>query len=326
MSTAVSEKLRIPVNGMEQGMFLRGRDRTKPVLLFLHGGPGMPEFFLDGTHPTGLEDDFVVAWWEQRGAGLSFSPDIAPQTMTVEQLVCDTIAVTNYLRERFGQDRIFLLGHSWGSFLGIQVAARAPELYRAYIGMGQVSHQQMAEKLAYDYAIAEYARAGDRGMVRKLRAAPVTLDAPIPRDYLTIRDRVMHRLGVGTTRGMNSVVTGVFIPVWQTRGYTISEKIDIGRGKKFSAGLLWDEFVSTDLAAHVRAFDLPVYFCVGRYDYTVNHGEARAYFDRISAPTKGFYTFEHSAHSPAFEEPERMRAILATDIVDSRATLADGGS
>ena len=112
---SLSEKTHVTINGMEQGMFIRSKDPTNPVLLFLHGGPGMPEYFLTQRYPTGLEEDFTVVWWDQRGAGLSYSAGIPPETMTVEQLVSDTLAVTNYLRDRFHQDKIYLLGHSGGA-------------------------------------------------------------------------------------------------------------------------------------------------------------------------------------------------------------------
>jgi pimeloyl-ACP methyl ester carboxylesterase len=100
-------------------MFIKGMNRSNPVLLWVHGGPGMPDYFLAEQYPTGLEDLFTVVWWEQRGAGLSFASDIPPSTMTVDQFISDTYEVTDYLRERFGQEKIYLLGHSWGSFIGI---------------------------------------------------------------------------------------------------------------------------------------------------------------------------------------------------------------
>lgn len=169
---SISERVFVDINGTRQGMIILSTDISHPVLLFVHGGPGMPEFFLNTTHPTGLERDFTVVWWEQRGAGMSYSPDIPAQSMTLAQLIADTISVTDYLRHRFGKDKIYLLGHSWGSFLGIQVAAAAPELYHAYIGMGQVSHQLKSEVAAHRYMLDHYRARGDAAMVEKLEAAP----------------------------------------------------------------------------------------------------------------------------------------------------------
>ena len=101
--------------------------------------------------------------------------------MNLEQMISDTLEVTKYLRQRFGQDKIYLMGHSGGSFIGIQAAARAPELYHAYIGVAQMSNQLKSEKLAYDYMLQQFKENGNTNMVRKLEAAPVTMTGGTPR-------------------------------------------------------------------------------------------------------------------------------------------------
>ena len=103
LAGSISEKVFININGVEQGMFIKSKDVSHPVLLYLHGG--MPDYFLTDKYPTGLEEDFTIVWWEQRGSGISYSADIPPETMTLEQMIFDTIAVTNYLRKRFGWKR-----------------------------------------------------------------------------------------------------------------------------------------------------------------------------------------------------------------------------
>lgn len=320
----LSEKVFIDVHGVRQGMFIVSRDATNPVLLFLHGGPGMPEFFLAERYRTGLEDDFTVVWWDQRGAGLSYRPDIEPATMTVEQIVADTIEVTRYLRDRFGHEKIYLMGHSGGSFFGVLAAAQAPQLYHAYVGVGQMSYQLASEMLAYDYMLQRYRETGDTKMVQRLEAAPPTPAGPLPAPYLAVRDAAMHGLGIGTTRAMRSVITGVFVPSWLSRSYTLGEKVNLWRGKAFSGRLLRDTMFATDLTRQVTALDLPVYFFHGRHDHTVSYDGARAYLEGLEAPVKGFYTFEDSAHSPIFEEPRRMRAILLGDVLGGGNALADG--
>jgi pimeloyl-ACP methyl ester carboxylesterase len=319
----LSEKLWVDINGLKQGMFIQSRDVTRPVLLFLHGGPGMPTYFLNRDYPTGLEELFTVCWWEQRGAGLSYHTDVPPETMTLEQLIADTIEVTNYLRSRFGKDKIYLLGHSWGSYLGIQVAARAPQLYHAYIGMAQMAWQIRSENVAYEYMLEQYRERGDRGMVRKMERTPISMTAPLPKAYMKLRDPLMHGLGVGTTCGMKSVITGIFFPVMSFPEYSLQEKINLWRAKAFSRRHLWDPMLMTDLTAVVPELKLPAYFCHGIYDYTVTFNETREYFGKLRAPLKGFYTFEQSAHSPAYEEPERMRQILREDVLAGANRLAD---
>lgn len=318
---SISEKLRVTINGVEQGMFIKGRDARNPLLLYLHGG--MPDYFLTAHYPTGLDEYFTVVWWEQRGSGLSFSPDIPPESVNPDQLVSDTLAVTDYLRTRFGQPAIYLMGHSGGTFIGIQSAARAPELYRAYIGVAQMSNQLESEKLAHAYMLQRFKEDGNAKMVRALERAPVTGAVPLPEAYLSVRDVAMHSLGIGTTRDMTSIVTGLLLRSFEYREYTLREKIGLWRGKIFSGRLLWNTQLSTDLTKTVTRLEIPVYFLHGVHDYTVSYPLARRYFEQLNAPLKGFYTFAMSAHSPLFEEPQRMREIMQTDVLAGAKGLAD---
>jgi pimeloyl-ACP methyl ester carboxylesterase len=307
-------------------MFIKSKDINNPVLLFVHGGPGMPVYFLTQRYPTRLEDNFTVVWWEQRGAGLSYYPDIPPETMTADQFVSDTVKVTNYLRERFGKEKIYLMGHSWGSYIGIQAAAQKPELYYAYIGMGQVSYQIQSEQLAYRYALEKYKMNGNLDMVQKLEAAPPTETVPLPAAYEALRDEYMHGVGIGTTRDMKSVITGIFLPSWRFREYSFREKVNLWRGKIFSRSgdfNLWNKIQATDLTQQVTELEIPVYFFHGKYDYTCAYPLAKDFFEKLKAPIKGFYTFERSAHSPVFEEPEKMLKILLEDVLAGANNLAD---
>ncbi len=312
---SLSERVTVQIGGVPQTMIIQSADPANPVLLFLHGGPGMPEFFMEEMHPTGLARHFTMVWWEQRGAGMSFSTKIAPETMTLVQMIADTIEVSDYLRARFNQDRILLFGHSWGSYLGIQVAATAPDRFRAYVGMAQITHQLRSEVMAHDHLVGAYSDLGDEAMVRELKAAPVSMAGGLSTAWMRLRDRAMHGVGVGNTHASRSVITGIFLPVWRVRAYTITEKMNIWRGKLWSRPFFWEDLLRDDLSSRLTKFDLPIYFFVGQHDYTANKDLSRAYFDRIAAPTKGFYLFENSAHSPLFEERERAIDILLRDVL-----------
>ena len=323
---SISEKIHVNINGVQQGMFIKSKDINNPVLLFVHGGPGMPEYWLTQNYPTDLEDYFTVVWWEQRGAGLSFSRDIPPETMTADQFVSDTLEVTKYLLNRFDKEKIFLMAHSWGSYIGIQAVAQEPNLYYAYIGMGQISYQIQSEQLAYEYALEQYKKNKNVNMVQRLEAEPPTLTVPLPKNYEALRDKYMHGIGIGTTREMESVITGIFIPSWQFREYTLREKLNLWRGKIFARSRdfnLWDQMQATDLTQQVTDLEIPVYFFHGKYDYTCAYPLTKDYFEKINAPLKGFYTFEQSAHSPIFEEPQKALMILLEDVLEGTNNLAD---
>jgi pimeloyl-ACP methyl ester carboxylesterase len=321
LAGSISEKIRVNINGLEQGMFIQGRNVGNPLLLYLHGG--LPDHFLNDRYPTGLDEIFTIVWWEQRGSGLSYHPDMAPESLNPEQLVSDTVALTNYLRARFGQNKIYLMGRSGGTFFGIQAAARAPELYRAYIAVAQISNQLESERLAHRYMLQRYKDEGNTKMAQRLEDGPVGATAPLPEAYLRVRDVAMHELGVGTTHDMKSVFTDMFLRSLLHREYTLGEKINLWRGKLFSGSRLWNTQLSTDLTKQVTRLGIPVYFLHGVYDYTVSYPLAKSYFEQLHAPVKGFYTFEQSAHTPFFEEPDKTRAILRADVLTGSTGLAD---
>jgi pimeloyl-ACP methyl ester carboxylesterase len=298
------------------------RFSNNPVLLYLHGG--MPDYFLAEKYPTGLENYFTIVWWEQRGSGLSYSKAIPPSTMTPEQMISDTKEVTNYLRRRFGKNKIYLMGHSGGTFVGIQTAALYPELYNAYLGVAQISNQLQSEKLAYDYMLGQFRDKGDLKMVKKLEACPVTLANGTPQAYAAIRDIAMHSLGIGTTHDMKSVISGIFFPSLKCKEYTLAEKVNLWVGKsRAGISIVWTNILATDLSEKVTELKIPVYFFEGVYDYTCSFAEAKSYFKKLNAPVKGFYIFEKSAHSPLFEEPDKMQRIIKEDVLTGVNNLAD---
>jgi pimeloyl-ACP methyl ester carboxylesterase len=318
---SISEKIRVSINGIDQGMFIQGKNERNPVLLYLHGG--VPDHFLTDRYPTGLEEIFTIVWWEQRGSGLSYHIDMPPDSVNPEQIVSDTLELTNYLRTRFGQEKIYLMGRSGGTFFGIQAAARAPQLYHAYIAVAQITNQLESERLAHHYMLARYKDEGNTKMAQRLEDGPIGDSAPLPNAYLRVRDVAMHELGVGTTHDMKSVFTGMFLPSLLHREYTLSEKINLWRGKLFSGNRLWNTQLSTDLTKKVTRLEVPVYFLHGVYDYTVSYPLAKSYFERLEAPVKGFYTFKQSAHTPFFEEPQKMREIMRADVLTGSTGLAD---
>jgi pimeloyl-ACP methyl ester carboxylesterase len=152
------------------------------------------------------------------------------------------------------------------------------------------------------------------------------MTVPLPADYEVLRDEYMHGAGIGTTHEMKSVITGIFLPSWQFRGYTLAEKVNLWLGKIYSRSRdfgLWETMLTADLSQQLTELDIPVYFFHGQYDYTCAYPLAGSYFDQIKAPLKGFYTFENSAHSPLFEEPEKALNILLKDVLNGTNALAD---
>jgi pimeloyl-ACP methyl ester carboxylesterase len=282
----------------------------------LHGGPGLPEYGLTEKYPTHLEEHFTVCWWEQRGAGISYDKNINPSDLTVENIVSDTIEVTNYLRERFNKEKIYLMGHSWGTLIGLYTARERPELFYAYIAVAQIVNQLESEKIAYKYMVERYLKTNNRGMVKKMEKYNVLASNEIQKEYIEFRDKPMHELGIGTMHSMKSVISGIFFPIMGNGEYTFSERINVWKAKSMYLNKtnLWETMTQTNIFEKVTSIDVPVYFMHGIYDYTVNYSLAKEYYEMLKSPLKRFYTFENSAHSPIFEEPESVIKILLEDV------------
>ena len=312
---SISEKGYIEINGSRLGFIIKGKNLDNPILLYLHGG--MPDYFLTQDHPTGLEDVFTVVWWDQRGAGLSSGAKFGRNTGALETMLSDTKEVANYLRKRFSKDKIFLMAHSGGTYLGIKAIERFPELFIAYIGVAQISNQKLSEMKAYDYIFEQYSKDNSKSkIVELLRKSRFSMSDPIPLDYLKIRDKAMHDLGVGTMRKMADVVSGVFIPSLLFKEYSVSEKIGLWKAKANSGiSMIWDDILSHDLSKESTTFSIPVYFLEGIYDYTCSYELAHEYFSKINAPKKEFITFKNSAHSPIFEEPEESIRVMKEKVL-----------
>ena len=231
IANSISEKVFVEINGGRFGLFIKGRDLNRPVLLYLHGG--MPDYFLSQKYPTGLDSIFTVVWWEQRGAGLSYNA-IKDKDVSIVDLVEDTKEITNYLRDRFCQEKIYLMAHSGGTYLGIKTIEKYPELYKAYIGVAQISYQKLSEKKAYDYILEQYKKDQKKKFVDKLIDNPIIMTEPIPDEFIKIRDYAMHDLGIGTMREMRNVCNRHFIPSLLFREYSIGEKINLWKGKASS--------------------------------------------------------------------------------------------
>ncbi|MDW7672361.1 MAG: alpha/beta hydrolase [Bacillota bacterium] len=164
-------------------------------------------------------------------------------------------------------------------------------------------------------------------MVEKLKQYPVLTDDSQAAAFFKslVRDQAMHELGVGTMRSMNSIETGVVLPIMSCRAYTLREKATLWVSKIafIKKTPLADQLFAADVTTSVTRLEIPVYFFSGAYDLTVNYGLSKAYLTQIDSPVKGFYTFEHSAHSPIFEEPEKMMRLLRKDVLRGETNLAD---
>ncbi|MEW6751864.1 MAG: alpha/beta hydrolase [Candidatus Latescibacterota bacterium] len=294
-SVASLETVRL--GGAEQWVLIRGHDRSHPVVLFLHGGPGMPAMYLAHAWQRELERDFVVVHWDRRGAGKSYSAAAGDDPLSVSQALADTYELTQALRRRFGQEPIYLVGHSWGSYLGLLIARQHPECYAAYIGVGQLAGTRAeAEALRHRHVEHAAAQTGDEETAARLAAG-----GPVTEDDLFRYGAELH-----AARSFWPLLwTGLLAPE-----YTLRDVLHVKRGADEVARRMACDVLPRPLEGEVTRLEVPVFLFLGRHDYTTPSELAAAYAERLQAPFKEVTWFEHSAHFSFFEEPARFHTEM----------------
>ena len=309
---SISTIEKIMLGGQEQYLIIRGKDATKPVMLFLHGGPGSPEYaFMKATNQT-IENDFVMVYWEQRGAGKSYSKNIPVESMNLDQFISDTKELSEYLAKRFNQEKIYIMGHSWGSFLGILTAFQYPELFHAYFGIGQVCYQYKGEQISFEWVKEQAIKQNNKKAIKAL--SEITFPDSLAgvdkwQDYLMVERNYVTQFGGGVTHEMTGMWP-VIKMVLDLKEYTFGEKMNFMPGSLFSLKYLWPEVINKNLFSDIDSMQVPVYIFQGIYDYQTPYSVAIDFYDQLKAPQKEFFTFENSAHSPVMEEVERFNAIV----------------
>jgi len=307
---SLSEIVTLDLEGTRQSLIIKSKDSLNPILLYVHGGPGSPEFFFIEHFGSQIDQIFTVCYWEQLGAGKSYNPGIDPELMSLDHFVEDGAAVSGYLKQRFGTEKIFLLGHSWGSMLGSYMAARYPDLYYAYFGIGQVANQLLAEQISYDWALEQAKERDDQEGITQLteigRPPYASIDEAM--NKLLIERKYVAKYGGSVHAG--NFYKEASLAILNCREYSLNDKINFFRGMTFSLSTLWDEVMLRNLFDEVPSQAIPVYIFQGIYDYQTAYPVAKAYFDSLQAPHKEFHSFSYSAHSPNFEEPALVDSLL----------------
>ncbi len=297
---AIAELRQVELNGRREWISIRGQDKTNPVLLFLAGGPGGTQMAAVRHDLSELEKHFVVVNWDQPGSGKSYSAmkisDITPETY-----IEDGAALTKYLCEEFGQEKIYLVGESWGSALGIFMAHRAPELYHAVIGTGQMVSFLDTELMDYELAMQIARERGDEKTVATLEG-----NGPPPyygndvtwksAAYLQYLSAVMTSNPEITNGGYNT-----FRDLFASE-YGILDKINFFRGIVNTFNHVYPQLYDIDLRDGYTKLEVPVYFFIGRHDINAPTSLVEDYFDLLDAPEKELVWFEHSGHSPWINE------------------------
>lgn len=308
MEGSISELRQVTLNGRKEWISIRSENRENPVLLFLAGGPGGSQMAAVRYDLGELEKYFIVVNWDQAGSGKSYgAADIG--SLTVNTYIEDGYALTKYLCETFKQDKIYLIGESWGSALGIFLIDRAPELFHAFIGTGQMISFLETEITDYRLALEIAREKGDTKIIDNLKAngqppyygSDVTWKSATYLQYLSTymaANPDIHNGGYNTLRDLFS------------SEYGILDKINYFRGIVSTFNSVYPQLYDVDLRKNYKQIDVPVYFFLGRHDINAPTSFVEDYFELLHAPSKEIVWFEHSGHSPWINESERFVSEL----------------
>jgi proline iminopeptidase len=286
------------------------------VLLYLSGGPGQSDLAFSRALLDELTQDFIVVGWDQRGNGKSYA-DWEASAMTLDRAVADAIEVTNYLRDRFDEEKIYILGESWGTTLGVLAVQQRPDLYHAFIGSGQMVSQRETDRRIYEDLVAYAEDTGDAGMLETLEGY-----GPPPYDTLWAYGFALenyHKIEGEYDPPQAYIDRGEASGVgfWGIMGseYTPIEKVNLFRGLMDTFDVLYPQLQEIDFREDVPSLEVPVYLLDGEHELRGRRELAHEWFGMLEAPEKQMFTFENAGHSVAFEHADDLHRILLDEIL-----------
>jgi pimeloyl-ACP methyl ester carboxylesterase len=308
----------VTLGSLPQKIHIKSANAANPILLFLHGGPGVCNRHTVMTRHADLADDFTVVAWDQRGSGGSYK-GAAADTLTVERLTDDAHELVLWLCGEFGKDKVFLLGGSWGSELGTWLAYRYPEHIAAFVGFGQVVDGTKNEALSYAFALGAAKAAGDERSVRKLEALGPPVRGMYKGGYkgMMIQRRVMMKYGgYSPSQNKRSYFRAMVIPMLFSGEYSLSDLIGLIKGSKNVLEAMWPEVGATNFPETCTRFQVPYFIFDGVHDQNTPACLVEDYFNQIEAPRKELIWFEESGHNPMADEPEKFKSLLRSRLLE----------
>ncbi len=310
----VNEYNRIVLNDVEHGVFIKSNNFENPVLLVLHGGPGFSDFYFWQTHNKDLEHRYTVVTYDQRGTGLSYNDAIPLESMTFNQLENDALSLIQLLRERFKKDKIYLLGYSAGTIIGINLVKKHPSLFYAYVGVGQVTNLYLNEKISLRYSLQQAKLLKDSAAFAQLQELKKRYPSHSKNELadLYLSRKWLRYFHGDFCKGTN--VGQLYKDMDKFAKKHFNDSL-ISKGQSFTMEAMWDEVMKVDLFKMAKELEIPVYFIAGRCDYNAPSILAFKYYKKLKAPFKKFIWFENSGHYAPFVEPDKFNRILLDEIL-----------
>lgn len=305
-------KTKVALGGLLQTVHIKGNNSANPVLLFLHGGPGVSNRHTVMTENKDLLDSFTLVAWDQRGTAGSYKGAKA-EDLTIDRLTEDAYELVCWLCEKFGKKKIFVIGGSWGSLLGTNLLKKHPEKIAAFVGFGQFVNGHRNEVISWEYSLAEAAKAGDIGAVKTLEEVGPPVDAIYKGGYdgmMKQRNIMMKYGGYSKDDKKRSYWNALVKPMLFSGEFTPSDIIGYVKGYKFVLQAMWPEVGKVDFTKTHTKFEAPIFIFDGRLDMNTPSELAAEWFELIEAPVKELHWFENSGHNPMTDEGDAFKALL----------------
>ncbi len=317
----INVKRKVVLGGLPQKIHIMGESEENPVLLFLHGGPGVCNRHCILQDHADLQKDFLVVAWDQRGCGGSYH-GAKKETLTIERLTDDANELVNYLCETYHKDKIFVIGGSWGSELGVWLSYRYPARIAAFVGFGQVVNGERNEEISYAFALEEAGKHGDAKAIETLkRVGPPVMGAYKGgfKGLMAQRNIMMKYGGYSQNAKKRSYFGSFVIPVFCSGEYSVSDLYGMVKGYRFVLTEMWPEVGKTDFPKTCTKFDVPIFIFDGVLDQNTPAALVQDWYDQIEAPQKELIWFEKSGHNPMGDEPERFKTLLRERLLSIKA-------
>ncbi len=304
----------VELNGSQQWISIRGHSSSNPVLLFLAGGPGGSELAMTRLHLPELEQHFVVVNWDQPGTGKSYNA-VPIADLTPQRYIEDGIALTEYLIDRFGVDRVYILGESWGSILGIWLAQARPELYHAFISTGQMVNTTQTDIAGYEFAInylMELDRVDQADALRRQGPPPYTGPGMALQynSFLNVLHGYMARNAPGEGHENNLMFDSLGAPE-----YGLLDKFNWLLGLVNTFEQVYPQLADLDFTTQAARLDVPVYFVKGSWDVNAMYTFTQEYYDILDAPHTELIWFPNSGHTPLWDSPAAFSDVMINTVL-----------
>ncbi|MHA2288723.1 MAG: alpha/beta fold hydrolase [Promethearchaeota archaeon] len=309
---SISEIHYLIINNTKQYVLIRGENVKNPILLFLHGGPGASETAMLRKYNNVLEKYFTVVYWDQRNAGKSYKKNFPKEEIKVQKYIQDVDALVSYLKDKFRVKKIFLVGHSWGSRLGMYAIQEHPENYSAYVGVAQELSSYEGELISYRYTLDKAKELNNFKAIRELEEMGEPQSGDYSKMYKNgIKDFWKQKnwlIKLGGDYSSKSIYMKWMLAIWFSREYSFLDLIKFRKSISFSADNIFhdQDYNNFDFFKQFPEVKVPVFFISGMYDYINPWTLVEKYSTSLKAPHKEFIKFEESGHNPLFEEPEKF--------------------